>query len=255
MKPVRVVTALAVLFSLAVPAAASAGTADFPLRGWWPLNEGRGQTVYDWSGKGNNGFLGSTPTVDANDPAWTKGIFFGSALSFGGDDFISVNDSNTLEPQSLTVSAWIKAPQSPGPYKYILAKGSQDCVTASYGLTTSWNGGLQFYVWDQAGQRQLSGGLANASIYDGKWHHVAGTFDGVLVKLFVDGKEQGEGASVPATVDYLGPRGPTTIGGYHGSCDLMFSGDIDEIHIWSQALPIKEIWAKWGWLLGIPGRM
>ena len=99
MKTVRVIPALAVLFSLAVPAAASAASIDFPLRGWWPLNEGKGQTVYDWSGKGNNGFLGSTPQADSNDPSWTKGIFFGSALNFGGDDFISVNDSNTLEPQ------------------------------------------------------------------------------------------------------------------------------------------------------------
>ena len=64
-----------------------------------------------------------------------------------------------------------------------------------------------------------------------------------------------EGSSVPGTVDYLGPQGPTTIGGYHGSCDLMFAGDIDEIHIWSQALPMKQIWDRWGWLLGIPGRM
>lgn len=255
MKTVRVISTLAVLLSLAVPAAASAASTDFPLRGWWPLNEGRGQTVYDWSGKGNNGFLGSTPQADSNDPAWTKGIFFGSALSFGGDDFISVDDDNSLESQKLTVSAWIKAAQSPGQYKYILAKGSQDCVTASYGLTTSWNGGLQFYVWDSSIQRQLSSGLADASIYDNKWHHVAGTFDGTLVKLFVDGKEKAEGSSVPGTVDYLGPQGPTTIGGYHGSCDLMFAGDIDEIHIWSQALPMKQIWDRWGWLLGIPGRM
>lgn len=255
MKSVRVVLTLAVLLSLAVPVAASAATNDFPLRGWWSLNEGKGQTVYDWSGKGNNGFLGSTPQADANDPSWTKGIFFGSALSFGGDDFISVNSANSLESQSLTVSAWIKAPQSPGPYKYILAKGSQQCVTASYGLTTSWNGGLQFYVWDATLQRQLGSGLQDASIYDGRWHHVAGTFDGVLAKLFVDGKEIGEGSSSPGTPDYLGTTGPTTIGGYHGSCDLMFAGDIDEVHIWSQPLPIKQIWDKWGWLLGIPGRM
>jgi hypothetical protein len=32
------------------------------------------------------------------------------------------------------------------------------------------------------------------------------------------------------------------------------AGDIDEVHVWSQALPIDEIWKKWGWLLGQPNR-
>ena len=51
------------------------------------MNEGKGQSVRDWSGNGNHGFLGSTPAADANDPAWVKGIFFGSALNFSGDDY------------------------------------------------------------------------------------------------------------------------------------------------------------------------
>ena len=187
MKRVRVLTSLAVLFALAVPAAASAAGTDFPLRGWWPLNEGRGQAVYDWSGKGNNGFLGSTPQADSNDPSWTKGVFFGSALSFGGDDFIAIPDVNdSLEPQALTVSAWVRASQSPGTYRYLLAKGGQDCVTSSYGLQTSYHGGLEFFIWDGQNQR-WSGNVAADKIWDGRWHQVAGTYDGTNAKLFVDG--------------------------------------------------------------------
>jgi hypothetical protein len=252
MKPVRVVTTLAVLFSLAVPAAASAATPDFPLRGWWPLNEGRGQTIYDWSGRGNTGYLGSTPQVDANDPSWTKGIFFGSALDFTGDDYVTVKDSNTLEPQRITVSAWIKAPASPGTFRYVLAKGNSDCVASSYGLMTGWHGGIQFYFWN--GYSQVYSGWHDASIYDGRWHQVAGTYDGTKVRLYVDGVEVGFGSYTSDDIDYVGPTGDSTIGGYHGSCDLMFAGDIDEVHVWSQALPMDQIWKKWGWLLGIPGR-
>ena len=162
----------------------------------------RGQTVYDWSGKGNHGFLGATPQADANDPAWTRGIFGTSALSFAGDDFVTVKDSNSLEPQQLTVGAWVKAPTSPGLFRYILAKGSQDCVAASYGLFTSVSGGLQFYVYD--GARALYSGLQGPEIWDGKWHHVAGTFDGTQVKLFVDGKRVGDGDG-PGTIEYGAP--------------------------------------------------
>jgi hypothetical protein len=81
--------------ALCLPVSASA--AEFPLSAYWPLNEGRGQVVRDWSGHGNHGQLGSTPGADANDPAWIKGRFFwSSALHFDGNDYVSIPDSSRL---------------------------------------------------------------------------------------------------------------------------------------------------------------
>jgi hypothetical protein len=247
-----VIATAALVSALALPSIASAA-GDFPLKGWWPLNEGKGQTIRDWSGNGNNGFLGSLPTADSNDPAWTKGIFFGSALNFGGDDFVTIPDSPSLKPQTLTVSTWVKASGSPGTFRYLVARGGQDCTAASYALHTSFHGGLQFYVWN--GTAQLNSASHDTSIWDGRWHHVAGTYDGRFTKLFVDGRDMGEGSSAADPIDYSGPTGPTTIGAYQGTCELFFAGDIDEVHIWSKALPVDEIWSKWKFLLGIPGRM
>jgi concanavalin A-like lectin/glucanase superfamily protein len=252
MKTARVIGTLAVLFSLAVPAAASAAP-DFPLRGWWTLNEGRGQTVYDWSGKGNHGYLGSTPQADANDPTWIRGAFF-SGLNFNGNQYVTIPDDDTLEPQKLTVGMWVRASQSPGTFRYLIAKGGQACVSSSYGLQTSFHGGLEFFIWDGSNQR-WSGNVTAAQIWDGKWHYVAGTFDGVNAKLFVDGKLIPGGSTAASQIDYQGPTGGGTIGGYRGTCDLLFTGDVDEPHIWSEALPIDEIWKKWGWLLGAPSRL
>jgi len=42
------------------------------LVGYWDFDEGHGQIVYDLSGNGNNGQLGSTPDVDVSDPAWIE---------------------------------------------------------------------------------------------------------------------------------------------------------------------------------------
>src|SRR3954466_15589104 len=109
------VTALTASAALALPAAA--GAADFPLVGWWPMNEGSGQVVRDWSGRGNNGVLGSTPVVDVNDPSWIKGVFVGSALRFGGDDFVTIPGNSALEQQKLTVAAWVRGSGSPGQFK------------------------------------------------------------------------------------------------------------------------------------------
>jgi hypothetical protein len=247
----RVIFTAVVVAALLVPSTASAAV-DFPLRGWWPLNEGKGQTVRDWSGRGNHGYLGSTPQADANDPTWIRGIFFGSALNFSGDDFVTVPDDTSLEPQRLTVSLWFRANGSPGTFRYLLAKGANNCVASSYGLQSAWHGGLQFVLWN--GSQQFASGYIGPEVYDGRWHHAAGTWDGTTAKLFIDGKLQPGGNVGPEQIDYEGPAGGTTVGGYHGSCDLLFAGDIDEVHIWSQALPVAEIWARWGWLLGIPSR-
>ena len=52
---------------------ATAGADGFPLVGWWPMNEGSGQVIHDWSGHGNNGTLGNSAGVDDQDPAWIRG--------------------------------------------------------------------------------------------------------------------------------------------------------------------------------------
>src|SRR3954470_13741049 len=129
--------------ALAVPAVASANT--LPLMGWWPMNEGSGQVIRDWSGHANNGTLGNSPGADDQDPAWIRGVFAGSALSFGGNDLVRIPDSNTLEPANVTVAAWIRGSSSPGRDRYVVSKGATGCESASYGLYSSENGGLAFY--------------------------------------------------------------------------------------------------------------
>jgi Concanavalin A-like lectin/glucanases superfamily len=229
--------------SLALVAPSAAHANSFPLVGWWPMNEGSGQTVRDWSGRGNNGTLGTTTAVETNDPAWIKGVFLGSALRFDGDDFVSIPGNSALEPARLTVAAWIRGDTSPGPLKYVMSKGSVACLTSSYGVYTGSGGGLAFYVADNPYHYFVTP-EAPATVWDGKWHHVAGTFDGAVVRLFVDGVEVGTGTPAATTIDYnLGSDGGQ-IGNYPGTCTdaLTLKGDVDGVQVWSQALPISSIW-------------
>jgi hypothetical protein len=208
------------------------------------MNEGQGQTVYDWSGNGNHGTLGSTPAVEDNDPAWTQGMFgAGRALAFGNQDIVTIARDPSLEPKRLTVSSWVRAPRSPGRYLYVVAKGAQDCETASYGLYTGRDGGLAFYVYD--GTQFYVSPEAPASVWDSAWHNAAGTFDGSKVRLFVDGRQVGSGTPVPAGTAIAYPLAESSggIGGYPGSCALTLEGDVDTVRIWNQALPIDLYWA------------
>ncbi len=228
--------------ALAMPAAASADSFSFPLAGWWPLNEGSGQTVRDWSGHNNNGYLGSTTGVDTNDPSWIAGVFSGSALRFDGmDDYVTIPASSSLEPANLTVAAWVRA-SNPSPFHYIVAKGSLGCQTGSWGLYNGPNGGLAFYIADSPTHYYVTP-EASTSFADGAWHNVAGTFDGRTLKLYVDGNLIGSTAA-PARIDYDLPGHGGAIGGYGPDCsqDLTLSGDVDGVQVWSQALPVDTIW-------------
>jgi hypothetical protein len=232
---------MAAVISICLPAAASAWTS--PLAGYWPLNEGRGQVAYDWSGNGNNGQLGSTPGVDSNDPAWIRGVFgFGSALNFGGDDFIAIRDSDSLEPARITVESWFRGASSPGIRRYLVAKGDDRCIAGSYGLYTGESGGMAFYIYD--GTEWVRSPQAPATVWDGRWHHAAGTFDGSTVRLFIDGVEVGTGTPDSGEILYDLPMQDATLGAYRGTCSLLLVGDIDGVRIWSRALPVATIWQQ-----------
>jgi hypothetical protein len=235
--------AAALTFALAAPAAARADTFNFPLQGWWPMNEGSGQIVHDYSGHANNGVLGTSTAVEDSDPQWIPGVFAGSALRFDGGDQVTIPDSPSLEPQKMTVAAWVRGTPANRYAKYIVSKGGLGCDRGSYGLYTGTGGGVAFYIADA--NTFYESAEAPASIWDGNWHNVAGTFDGHSVRLYVDGQAIGQPTAVPdgTVIDYnLGADGGA-FGNYAGDCqNLTLQGDVDGVQIWSQALPVDTIW-------------
>jgi hypothetical protein len=234
---------LAIGVGVLLAAPATAAAAEWPLRGYWPLIEGRGQTIYDISGNGHHGRLGSTTGTDARDAEWIRGLLgVGHALRLDGNDFIAVQETASLRPQNMTMEAWVRAPKSPGQFKYVAVKGGDRCEAGSFGLYTSVNGGLAFYVYD--GTKWWRSPQVSTAIWNNQWHHVAGTYDGKAVHLYVDGREIGTGRAFDGKVEYDLASRQLYIGAFRGACDLTFSGDVDEIRVWSAALPVSGIWDR-----------
>ncbi len=198
----------------------------------WHFDENSGTTAYDSTDNSNDGMInGASLIVDGK---------LGNALSFDGNDYVMISNSSSLEPSEITVEAWVKRNGSPGSCKYIVSKYLPDRIGSysSYGLYTG-SGGIRFYIGHSGGW--IGSPQASASIvWNGDWHHVAGTYDGSAVKLYVDGEPVVGAGSTTSDIYYEG-TGNLYIGAYTDSSYLAFSGTIDEVRIWDGALTAGEI--------------
>jgi hypothetical protein len=230
MKKAALMVCLALPLIVAAPASASV-----PLDGWWPFYEGTGTVAHDVSGNHNNGIISGAAT-------WTTG-YLGSALQFdGATGRVDVAPSSSLEPSSaVTVSALVKASGSPGSFKYILAKGAAGCYAASYALYSGPAGGLMFYVSQNGGANYTRSPDAGTGIWDGRWHFVVGTYDGTNVRLYVDGKQIGNGTPLSGPIGYGLSSNDLFIGHYDGCPGFDFSGTVDEPTVVNGALSASDV--------------
>jgi hypothetical protein len=225
------------LLTTAALAASPALAASGPV-GIWKLDEGSGTKVSDSSGNGNNGVM-------SGGVSWVPGVFGSSGLAFGGTGEVKVNDNNALEPAaSVTVSAWVRSAGSPGAFRYIVAKGANGCIAASYGLYSGPSGGLVFYVSKGRGTTFARSPDAGQTIWDGQWHLAVGTYDGTTIRLYIDGNQVGSGTAWSGSLEYLLPdSNDFYIGNYPGCSDHNFLGDIDDVMVWGRALAVSDIQA------------
>ena len=242
----RVVATLTLGAAFVLAAQVSPAAAAPVLVGQWNFDEADGQVVQDSGPFGLDGLLGSSPAVDAEDPLRIAGAS-GGALQVGDGAFVSVADRRRLDLKTLTVETVANAPSSPGTYRYLVVHGSRDCFAGAYGLYTAENGGLAFYVFD--GERFfVSASAAPEIVWDGQWHRVTGSFDGRLVRVFVDGREVGAPLATPegTAVEYASMPEGTYFGNYIGACRLPFAGALDSVRIFTEAIPPATIAANAG---------
>lgn len=151
-----------------------------------------------------------------------------------GDDCTIRNDA-TLNPRNeITVEAWIK-PESFATNIWensIFCKHGWASGNAGYVLRCGASGSVSFNVASRNGVWQEANSKTGV-ISTGKWYHIAGTFDGDTVAVYVNGVQV-------ATKLYSGLMTPSSINAKIGELangtGRNFDGDIDEVKVWTQAL-------------------
>jgi hypothetical protein len=206
------------------------------LIGYWSFDEGDGTVVYDSSGNGNDGTIyGAT---------WNGGYCNGGLQFNGTSDYIEIPDSVSLSPTSaITVEAWVKADfetvSSSG--RAILAKGDTPSIAPDYVLAVSSSKQISFYISDSAGHAYPDPfPTTTYTIKTGKWYHIAGTYDGSMVKLYVNGKLEDQ---FPGSIALNDSDRPLYIGRWRAGDPAYWAGIIDEVKIYNRALTQEEIQA------------
>lgn len=209
--------------------------------GYWRLGEPSGATAEDSSGNNLDGTYTNSPTLAQ------AGALVGdadTAVSFDGtDDYVALSNPVALRLTSAwTLEAWCFVPTgetqeaaliaqefNTGNVQYMLGffDGSFQTLAPSVGF---YNGG-----WN----------IANSAsqISTNAWHHIAGTWDGTILRIYVDGTEMDTttpGGSPTSTSD------PFRIGSrWDASGSHKYKGRIDEIAIYGTALSAPRILAHY----------
>jgi hypothetical protein len=206
---------------------------------YWRFEDGTGTTAADSSGNGNtgtleNGALFSTNTPLTNVPR-TGAANTGSVQLNGTNQSVVIPDSPTLEPTTaITLEAWVELTSANGTAAIVSRQFSSGAVD-SYQIGFRPN--LFFGLTNASGQPQTID--TNTSVALNQWHHVAGTWDGSTMRLYLDGNQIGS-APFSGPIGYLASN-PVIIGadedGSGGNPDCCFlPGNLDEVRISDVAL-------------------
>lgn len=219
------------------------------------FEEGSGDSTYDSSGYGDNGTC-SVYHRDTSYNPWTSNGYFGGGIQSNGIG--SFFDSTGTEiigeiphVDHITVSAWIK-PDSmvsdSGNYMVIAAK-TRDIYFAPD--STEWCLNLihdNFNPWWNLsfGIQQNECGDGNPSIRTGiihynEWSHIAATYDGDSIKIYINGLQDTAIADKPDSSTICQCGGKFYIGQMKDAINMYYRGIIDEVRVYNRALSGSEI--------------
>jgi hypothetical protein len=191
------------------------------------FNEGSGSTVSDASGKGNTGVIAGATRVTAGKA--------GAALSFNGrNSWVTINDSSLLHlTTGMTLEAWI--------YPTALSGQARTVILKQY---TTTNSSFELYATEEVPHPITYVNTTRYYSAQGPtlpplntWTHLASTYDGSMLRMYLNGVQVGSKA---VSGNMKIGSGPLRIGG-NSLWGEYFQGKIDEVRVYNRALTASQI--------------
>ena len=189
----------------------------------YAFNEGTGTTVADASG--------NTLTGTISGATWTTGGKYGSALVFNGTNaLVTIPNAASLQlTVGMTLEVWVNPTTVSGAWRDVIYKGDDNYYLEGMSPQSQRPG--------MGGTFSPSPLYGTAALTANTWTHLAATYDGATMRLYVNGVQV---ASRAQTGNIATSTNPLQIGG-DSIYGQYFAGMIDEVRIYSRALTQTEI--------------
>ena len=156
------------------------------------------------------------------------------ALSFNGStQYVSGSTGISTALTAITIEAWVYHNTLPGTVQRYVTIQPEVAVLRYDGTIYGGTNALHFYIKKTDGS--LVGMLVENVLTTGTWMHIAGTYDGTTMKLYLNG--QLLKTSTPAGGLYA-PSGSFS---FSASGSEAFNGKMDEVSVWNYARAMADI--------------
>jgi hypothetical protein len=199
----------------------------------YAFSEGNGPSVADRTGTGHTGTISGA--------TWTTQGKFGNALTFDGvNDWVTVNDANDLDfTTAMTLEAWVYPTASGGgSWRNVMIKERPGGEIYNLYANADTNAPVVYAVRAADPGAPLDA-RGTSTLPLNTWSHLAVTFDGTTLRLYVNGALAGSRA---VAGQLLTSTGALRIGG-NSIWGEYFAGRIDEVRLYNRALAVNEIQA------------
>jgi hypothetical protein len=163
-----------------------------------------------------------------------------------GTNFEDVPSSSSLQLTQFSLATWFKTANNYGSSAFLVTKGS--------GIETAGNNN-NYGIW-MTSSETIRGGFetksgtnyeatSSSKYNDGKWHYAVVTYDGSsTVRPYIDGSQLATKSTSGAIPDNTGTQ-RLRVGANSLTPNGFFTGNADEMRVWSRVLSAAEIAAQY----------
>lgn len=195
------------------------------LVGWWPLD---GDATDRVGTIGNGNLQGS--------PSFTNGKLGECMDADGSDDAIIIPKSEDFS--RFTISGWINKTSSSNSciFGNWFDNDGEDERAILFGVDSS--GEIRFSIDATGSYDTINNMYSGATVNDGKWHHIVGTYDGEEMAIYIDGEKD---ISESFTDGLYNANTDWEIGSIDDGTNWNFEGKLDDVRFYDHVLSVKEI--------------
>ena len=193
---------------------------------WWAFDEDDDAPVaLDYSGSRQGGTLHDARRADGID---------GRALVCEGGCVAAENSARLSATSALTIECWVKTEVAGQDNKWVVNRVLAGGTDTGYRLGVL-EGKPCFEIPQTSWSHHL---VADVALPTGRWVHLAGTFDGTTMRVYVDGELRG-------AMERPGPVKPNDfhlcLGSYEIGHQAYFTGLLDEVRLYARSLTADEV--------------